>query len=131
MRSIDLRFVSRLDKGLSLPTLWIVPPRGDCGGFYDPSRKLIVAYESEHIAGTIAHEWRHHWQDQRYQPRRYRSWSQMRSGDYCNSIVEYFKQPIEFDALLFEFRMAPSEVSEYWLSLIHKATGWPFSIFKR
>lgn len=91
------------------------------GHFYDIDNGLIVINENEVdviFAGTLAHEYRHHWQ--------YYSGIEIDSiweikSDYKSAIIEYFTTyPIEMDALIFEMKLYPEDYKSQWWEWITK-----------
>jgi len=104
-----------LRKNLPLPKV-IIEPFADqpYGGYYCDN--VIVAVESEDIAATLAHEFKHHVQHQnRYIPGS--DWEQTSKGlSYNEGIRKYFRSYWwELDALLFQEKHASSEVGRFWL----------------
>ena len=134
MRSIELGWLSRRDKGLPLPLIIFTPKLNGCSGYYSRPQNteslvdgkfinltngLIVCEEDDGVDGTIAHEWRHHWQlfhfGKNDNPIQFDE-----SIDYDLAIKKYFKDRMELDALLFSHRIAPNHSSEYWINLVKK-----------
>lgn len=138
LTSLDLRWLSRHARGIPVPKLVVDDDLIDCGGYYFPSVDseaiinddlvvdgksgviVVSGYHAERHHSTIAHEWRHHWQMHTGN-----GWDVVLDWNYEElgyerSIAEYFKQPHELDALLFERRVAPSEVNEEWFDVIHE-----------
>jgi hypothetical protein len=137
IKSLEFRWIGKKAKDLILPSVLFVPRISWCsayfclpenserlinGRYYDLSKGLIVIGEhndSNETANTIAHEWRHCWQFfnvkgafKIIQKFNYKI-------SYKKAIVKFFKNPNEFDALLFSHKFAPSPVSENWLDMIH------------
>jgi hypothetical protein len=85
------------------------------GGYYDGTK--IVAVESETVAATLAHEFRHHIQRE-LNIRHSVDGSVWRSDlPYEEAITVYFRNQVhEFDALLYEYRVVKSELNDYWLN---------------
>lgn len=139
--SLELRWL-KPDKGLSLPLIVMANWRSDYGGcyhrpwpyqyeingrFYDGAKGIIEIVDtakdklSISTGSIIAHEFRHHWQwhqglaagntENAYNP----------DIDYKSTIINYFmKQPKEMDALMFEQKMYPCDVTREWAEWIIK-----------
>lgn len=101
--------------------------RRDCGRYIDPltdidctKRGLIeingedsIWEGSDLLPGAIAHEYRHH--EQQHSWRRFYSSVFQCRGDYRASIVAFFRgYPQEMDALRFQLRVAPDDLSRQW-----------------
>lgn len=137
--SLELRWLARHDKDLPLPEIIFTPSNLDfrgqkCGGcYYKPEQNeflygdlfipfdkgvIVVGTESpELIAGTIAHEWRHHWQFHRglslepshYDPKAFEEYT-----GYRAAVRKYFRtQAHELDALRYQNKVAPDWCSDY------------------
>lgn len=124
-------------KGLSTPRLVIVD-RSDCSGFYckqmpkrcidpwvgmDVSEAPVVAIteNATGTAGVLAHEYRHHWQWSTYPAPVISSvWTE--GGNYKASIIRYFSAFWwEMDALKFQLKHAPDDVSRLWWDWLMEA----------
>ena len=118
-------------KGLSTPRV-VLSNRIDCGGFYcnktperyihpwlgmDVSEAPVVAVTelAGSVAASLAHEYRHHWQWNNFGHRMRPSVWDSQNQDYKASIVRYFRTYWwEMDALKFELKHAPNDVSRLW-----------------
>jgi YbbR domain-containing protein len=68
------------------------------------------------LAGTIAHEFRHHWQKWKGIKFDSAGWANQKGKSYTEAIVEYFLGSVtEMDALLFELKYAHCDESEWRL----------------
>lgn len=136
--SLELNWLPMsLRKGISTPRIVYGDPGFPCGGVHygrTPYRRILVGtdidtkegsvlwisdpeQESQH---TLTHEWRHHWQNES-------GWDisgpwpyhhQEIREDYEREIKRYFRMPYELDALLFQHRHEPDDLSDYWMSLV-------------
>lgn len=75
------------------------------------------------LAGTIAHEYRHHWQRQNGWDQPSSVWSAAASPEemvvYGKRLVKYFRsQAWEMDALRYQLRIAPDDLSTRWKELL-------------
>lgn len=127
-----------LRKGLSTPRLVIVD-RNDCGGFccqptlercvhpwveMDVAEGAVIGVSSNEldIAGTLAHEYRHYWQWFSYSKSMAQSVWNHRSTDYKAAIISYFRSYWwEMDALKFQLKYAPDDVSRLWWDWLMEA----------
>ncbi len=142
MRSIDLHWLSKKEKDITLPNLLYTEVE-DCGAcyypnkffgnevlinnkYYDCSNGLIVVNTNElygdknEVENALAHEWRHHCQFLRniYLENKIR-YNFNDSETYDENIVNYFlNDPTEMDALLFSLKVAPVEHCLEWQELI-------------
>lgn len=87
------------------------------GGEWIDFRKGAILIDPRHLTNrftfeaTLAHEWRHHWQNYNIAGR-YIFPVQTPGLSHKASMVEYFTtSPHEFDALTFESKYAPDEVN--------------------
>lgn len=128
-KSLELNWVRGEDKSLLIPEV-VFEPREDCGGyylspwkgeeliggrFYDRRFGIIVVSSlwPDGIETTLAHEWRHHWQE--CNGWRYDGIGWNSPNDYEDSIRDYFtRSRSEADALRFELRKAKSDITDYW-----------------
>ena len=79
----------------------------------------VIALCGSTTAGTIAHEYRHHWQIQSGYKLSGSIWMQSPGEKYESSIVRFFRTYWwEMDALKFELKHAPDDTSLYWLELL-------------
>jgi hypothetical protein len=140
LRSLEMNWIrNKIDKSISLPPIETASME-DCGAkmiypidmeyftygkYYDLSKGLILISDifdsdDKDIANSIAHEFRHYWQ--------YLNGWEVGMGkkfsqdiEYDNAIVKYFSESyIEWDALTFSHKYAPSDLSTSWLDLLHK-----------
>lgn len=104
-------------KNVTLPKVIIEPNIGqNYGGYYLDN--TIVAVETETIAATLAHEFRHHLQH-------YYGYqtviieitdSDIKYDNYNKFIRSYFRRSwSEMDALLFEYKLTPNWLNTLWL----------------
>ena len=142
---IELGWLNHKAKDLTPPALFVVeglvlgftsgcyyrPFRGEVvldGRCVSTERGLIVisglnesrGLDSQEAPNALAHEWRHHWQTFNVRRGLPSHWGKSWSADYENSIVKFFKNPHEMDALLFSYHIAPCETTRLWLSFIQK-----------
>lgn len=148
-KSLELNWLSRYDKDLPLPEIVYSPDNVDfhgrrCGGcYYSPERNeylfgdvyvpfdngviLVGAREPELMIGTLAHEWRHHWQLHRGLAKDGSGYNQedFASLDTYNAAIrKYFRtQPHEMDALRFQFKHAPDWCSQNMLDISLRAVA--------
>ena len=86
---------------------------------FDRREAAVIEVGARAQPGTLAHEFRHHWQMSNglFQP--FSSVWKPRDGtdeSYWNEIKRFFSTyPEERDALLFEVRHAPDAVTEEWM----------------
>ncbi len=132
---LEIAWLRKHDRALVVPEIvfaeietsgFYAHPRPDTrdinGVVVDCSRGIIVVNsldEAELHASTLAHEWRHHWQRHNGWAEDGSSWSVTDgSRPYEERIVEFLRRfPSERDAVMFEHRVAPSWVTDYWLEL--------------
>ena len=142
MKSIDLYFLSKQNKSLSLPNIIYenITNIFNCSAcyysskffkeilinnkYYNCNKGLIVINtdtdfcDKNEIENTIAHEWRHHYQHLKniYEiiNNNYK-WEE----NYDNEIINFYtKYQTEMDALLFSQKIAPTEENKYIINLI-------------
>jgi hypothetical protein len=136
LRSIDLNWLSRLDKHLLLPDLEFCSLKGMGQAAYFRPKTTLIRWnretrihngkiivdpsESTSVEASMAHEWRHHWQF--FQGRLGKSqipddWQE----NYWMKIKEYFTiHPWELDALRFELKMFPVDLSRLWMEAVQR-----------
>ena len=141
MRSIDLWWLSRLDKELPLPKLMYVDNPDFGGAYYFPRQGtfpidqenmcdlrnglivISISFEEDDDdrAAIFAHEWRHHWQFFHYgrSSRSTFNWD----GEYetyRKAIVSYFRTyTYEMDALRFQLEKCPrDDCTQEWMDWI-------------
>lgn len=134
MKSLELRWIRGFDKDLLLPEvifvfnptysgLYIPPMKKEkliAGKYYPCDHGLIICStlnpDIKSTAGTLAHEWRHHWQAYNSSlPCDYVSFDKYM--DYKSAIKKYYSSSKrELDALKFEIQMAPTDWSKQWLA---------------
>lgn len=131
-------------KGISTPRLLYIDEQHHYGGMYyfsmpyhyiiqEPDIDLdldlyeggvVVVAGENGAAHTLAHEYRHHWQRE---TGRLNEGSQFDAGsDYETSIRRFFTaDPHERDALMFQHRLAPDDLSEYWMQILYAGKRAP------
>ncbi len=107
-------------KGLDQVKIVFEEPCGQFyGGYYEYDTKKIVVVHNTDIryeASTIAHEYRHHIQAQLNTVKRVILVPKS-TGDHQQMIRWYFRSsPSEYDALLYQNKVAKSELSQEWLN---------------
>jgi len=133
--SLELNWLPlSMRKGLDTPRVVALENEHRWGGFYmrrERSRCVVESLdmdlkEGPVIAlcgscgpGTIAHEFRHHWQIQSGYKFRASVWQikpNATLAEYRRCIVKYFRSFWwEMDALRFEIKHAPTELSLLWM----------------
>lgn len=134
--SMEISWVpNNITKGLPTPNIIFVSG-ADYGGCYvpigdhyldflDPTRpNILVDIDlSSDVSSVIAHEYRHHWQlytwgwgDILWEPN-----VDLYYENYESFIVEYYQDPYEFDALLYEYTHTPNDDNIYNHELIMKS----------
>jgi len=106
-----------LRKNVTLPKVVIEESIGqNYGGYYIRETKCIVAVESEAIATTIAHEYKHHLQYTGGTLQEPTDWNKLSDIGYNKAIRSYFRNNrSEMEALIFQEKYAPSIVGRFWL----------------
>ncbi len=110
-----------LRKNLVIPKVVFHAPTGqDYVGYYNPGSNLLHVVENdEDCAGsTIAHEFCHHVQYERGHEFK-DSYDVLKDltakYSYNKMIILYFRtQPSEMEALIWQHRLAPTDVTEFW-----------------
>lgn len=136
--SLELNWLPMsLRKGLSTPRIFYYT-KFSCGGYYvrrtfhrclhielDVDLKegavLVIAHPDEERQHTLVHEWRHHWQIENGIDKPPWPWQDsvgFSTSRYEDAIRAYFKEPTELDALLFQHKQEPDDLSDYWMSLV-------------
>lgn len=132
--SLELNWLpNSIRKGMPTPRMAIVDG-ADYGGAYwrktkdrcvldgldvDLKEGGFIALGTIRNAGCIAHEYRHHWQIQSGYRFGASVWRQNPGESYERSIVRYFRSYWwEMDALKFQLKHAPDEISLYWKELL-------------
>jgi hypothetical protein len=102
-------------KGFSSPKIVWEQPNNEYGGYYELGTEEIIVVETEDAQCTIAHEFRHYTQHRKGQ-------IALEGGEldlsipYESMITKYFRSWWhEYDALLFEYKYAKTELNEWWL----------------
>lgn len=112
-------------KGITLPQLIYDPEyEANCGGCYQ--KNVIIIKECDEPANIIAHEFQHYLQDMAGMLTEPVSWQETYEAancDYEAAITKYFQQWHEYDALRFEFKVAPTELNEYWWRALVQGYG--------
>ncbi len=107
-------------KGFSMPTVVYEPlAYQSYSGYFEPgSNKLtIVERDSDFVACTIAHEFRHYMQEQKGLIAPKDNGSHLfKKHSYNKEIRLYFRTNWhEMDALLFETKVSPNVTNMFWL----------------
>lgn len=142
MNRLELNWVRKEDKSLLMPQVVFsrcnlyggryYPPEEDETLIEDqfyPLNKGIIEISTLHpedIENTIAHEWRHHWQQchgWEYDGIGWDILPEDSDDKYYEAVVDYFTQSYsEFDALCFESeRCGYDGYKQYWWELITKS----------
>ena len=109
-------------KGFNLPKVVYEDPstQGYSGYYEHGSGRLVVVYndDSNQLASTIAHEYRHYIQYHRVGPKPLGGvLGLFDKHSYNKAIRLYFRLMWwELDALLFQHKYAPSHISRFWLN---------------
>jgi hypothetical protein len=110
-------------KGLDSVKIDLVSEALGSGAYYHGQNLITITEDGDSIytASTIAHEMRHHWQHTKFgSPKNYVTWKSLSPFSYEVAIVKFFtSNPIEMDALLFEYKIARTDLNTYWMDLIH------------
>lgn len=129
--SLELNWL-RKDKDISLPSITI-EQCGFSGMYFSPQKDehlinntyypldkgLIVLNIDDADGGTIAHEWRHHWQF--WNGWKYDSIEFDYTREYRKEIIKYFTNSnSEIDAFLFELNKYPNEYILEWYEWLNK-----------
>lgn len=141
MRNPSLEFnwlPTSIRKGMSTPRLVLLDATW-CGGAYwrrtdnrcvpesfgldlDLREGAVIALCASRDPGTLAHEYRHHWQLESGHQFGESVWQQASWASYKNSIIRYFKSYWwEMDALRFQLKHAPDDVSCLWWDWLMEA----------
>jgi hypothetical protein len=138
--SLELSWLNRIDKWLPIPR-FVFADFGDeaasahyccpwpCEQIYegkpiDRSRGIIAVNtrycdDMQWVAASIAHEWRHHHQWHSGLKYDGEGFDTREGEDHDASVKRYFLQSkMERDAIMFEEKVHPSDIGQYWLSLI-------------
>ena len=140
MKSHHLDWLARKAKDILLPHLVFVesledgnsaccyrPYKGEMqvGNVFVPFDKgLILVSESQmkfgSLENTLAHEWRHHWQWFNFPRAGYSTKFNADATNYKDAIIKFFKDPKEYDALVFSHKVAPDRTSRTWIAWIQE-----------
>lgn len=102
-------------KGEQIPAVVWESESNNYAGYYNLKTNYIVIVEDEHPEATIAHEFRHHWQDRRGLLADTGSTLDF-SLPYNDMIKKYFRMYWhEYDALLFEIKHCKNWYNDWWL----------------
>lgn len=106
-----------LRKNVTLPKVVLEESAGqNYGGYYRRDSFTIVAVESEVIASTIAHEYKHHLQYISGTLQEPTDWNKLSSIGYNKAIRSYFRNNrSEMEALLFQEKHSPTDYGKFWL----------------
>jgi hypothetical protein len=128
--SIELNFLARRDKQTTLPALVFTRHSNLAQGlYYEPEQDAEVIIDGraislscglisiddsmlvDSIEATLAHEWRHHWQATHgWDLRVTLDFDFTNEETYWREVRRYYRrQPWEYDALLFEISVAPTD----------------------
>lgn len=139
MKSIELNWIRNVDKSLFIPEVvvadegvsghYLSPLKEECyldGGWFDRRFGIIVIspdQAEEEVEGTLAHEWRHHWQEchgWKYDGVPLRACGFEKS--YDAAIIHFFtKSASEMDAFCFELVHGNANVNDSWFRLLEPA----------
>lgn len=128
--SLELNWLpNSIRKGITTPRIYLLEEE-KWGGFYSrrtddrciPSDVDIDLKEGAAIVlcglktiGSLAHEYRHHWQVESGYRFGASIWAEQTEETYQESIVRYFRTfPWEMDALKFQIAYAPDDCSLQW-----------------
>ncbi len=109
----------------------LIPP-GGTGCYMRPSDEetfeghpckngiIVISKLTKDVRSTLAHEFRHHWQhfNTTKVDSNISAYILASLFDPVRAYIEYYKQPHEFDALLFECRVAPNEHNTKVLQIV-------------
>ena len=85
------------------------------GGYYEYGSNILTIVEGVNNASTIAHEFRHFLQDDKGLLKDGSIWKV--TGTYEESVHKYFwSYWWEMDALLFQYKYAKTEYTDWWLN---------------
>lgn len=111
-----------LRKGVEVPAVKFVELNNQYGGYYTPGTKVLVIASDEEIDrtdSTIAHEYCHYLQYTKGLKKMGSNIDLFNKYCYNEAIRLYFRtQDFEMEALLFEYKHAPSEVNKFWLKAL-------------
>ena len=132
----ELNWLNKKNKDISLPLFVYQNNLPYSGCYYRPEKSEILINEryyslkkglivmqpdnddDDFMINAIAHEWRHHWQENNGIKLNSVRWDLLQ-GTYDQKIVKYFKSSYtEMDALLWASKIYPSEITDYWEELI-------------
>lgn len=120
LKSLELNWIRKQDKSLVIPEVIFFPLKSYGGQYMRPQYNevyddeghphdmkfgaiIISSLFPDNVAGTIAHEWRHHWQT--FNGWKYDGIGWHSKSNYYKEIYNYFtKSKSEMDALKFEHR---------------------------
>ena len=122
MKSLELNWLrKKVDKSIPIPEV-VYHPLENAGGqyyppdnyeLYDPDGKpysmrygvIVIDPEYKPYQSTIAHEWRHHWQE--FNGIKYDTPEYVDDDDYCKQVKKYYStSKAELDALRFQYKYA-------------------------
>lgn len=137
--SLELNWLpNSIRKGLSIPRV-VVTDMTWCGALYcrktesrcvpeslgldmDLSDGAVIALCASQDPGSVAHEYRHHWQIESGYKFGQSVWHQASAENYKSSIIRYFRAYWwEMDALKFELKHAPNDVTRLWWDWLEEA----------
>ena len=138
IRSLEINWLRKFDRSIPIPEVVFEyglshPCGAESGGlYYEPQSNEVLIGERyydlrfgliavnskwpDDIPGTIAHEWRHHWQ--RHNDIEFDSPVWTGDREYNASIRRHFSSRCERDALLFENKIDPRGYNQVWMDLV-------------
>jgi hypothetical protein len=129
---------NRVRKGMPTPRLLLLDTSW-CGGAYwrktedrcvlesfgldmDLKEGAVIALCGSKDPGTVAHEYRHHWQIESGYTFGESVWQEASAETYKASILRYFRSFWwEMDALKFQLKHAPDDISRLWWDWLMEA----------
>ena len=140
MKSFELNWIRKVDKSIPIPEVIFFPLSDATGMYFSPDCDNVMfdadgySYsmdygvivvstlaKNEDIEGTIAHEWRHHWQQYNgfeYDESTITEYDEEKMN-YDEFAFQYFTtSKAELDALRFEYKY--SNIPDQWEELLFK-----------
>jgi len=137
---LELNWLAKADKYIRLPVVVSIDRANYSGCFYYPEKEeyligdkyysadngIIVLSEDQvvtnaRLRSTLAHEWRHLWQHYNYGKKEYyQPWDIDEHLSYKQRIINFFLDPWEMDALIFEYKKSYCEDIAEWYEWIVK-----------
>lgn len=106
--SLEISYLpNSIRKGLITPTIEFVEDI-PYGGVYWRKKDIIQisTISNNNLESIIAHEYRHHWQMYNTTLDKFKAQPFNLNIEYKQAIIEFFKDPFELDALIFELNFA-------------------------